>query len=80
MKRLTGYALLALCLTGCSYTRDNIGIYDQSVEATAWGVNIVSPYGILNAGYIKWNRNVDKPQAADSISSVLPAKPAVNIP
>ena len=60
MKPLLHAALLALLLSanGCiSYSRDQIGFWDQCVKADAWGISMISPYGPINLGRILWERN-----------------------
>jgi hypothetical protein len=48
-----------LLLSGCafSYPRDQIGFFDQCIQATAWGINYISPYGPVTLGYIQYERS-----------------------
>ena len=56
-------ALIAvlLSLNGCTldYSRQNIGVWDQHVSVTAWGIYYISPYGPVGLGYVEWARNIE---------------------
>lgn len=59
---LIAIALAALLsLTGCAYPRSEIGLWHQRVAVTAYGISATTPYGLINFGYVHWQRNVDEP-------------------
>lgn len=65
--------VLAVLLSGCATPAGQSSFWTQQVEVTGYGINLVSPYGILNAGYIQWNRNIEKPKTPDSLTKTLEA-------
>lgn len=60
MKKI--FLLLALlALNGCSfsYSRDQIGFWDQCIKLDGWGLSYVSPYGPVNVGKLTYERNTN---------------------
>lgn len=74
--RLFLLSLSLLLLTGCmSYSRTEIGFWDQHVMATGWGIGWITPYGPLYVGYFNWERNIAQP-----IPPTPPGLPAATLP
>jgi hypothetical protein len=55
-----------------SYSRDQIGFWDQQVAFTGWGFTMATPYGPFNLGYLQWQRNLEK--------NLIPDKPFATRP
>ena len=79
MKYLTYNPLAALCLTvglaisGCTAPAGTPSFWTQKVLLNAVGLNIVTEFGLINAGTITWSRNVDNPPEVEKLSGALKA-------
>jgi hypothetical protein len=58
---IAGILAFLLSLSGCTilrpYGRDQLGIYDQCVEAEGYGLTSFNQFGPTNLGWIRWKRN-----------------------
>lgn len=66
--------LAALLASGCSATpAGQSSFWTQKVQLNAIGLNIVTEFGLINAGTITWSRNVDNPPEVETLTGTLKA-------